>query len=192
MGSAVELLVSVSELRRVQAGARVVDVRWKLGDPLAGRAMFVQGHIPGGVFVDMDTELAAAPGLGGRHPLPEADDFAAVMERAGVGDDSWVIAYDDGGSGAPRLWWLLRHFGHQRVSILDGGYAAWLAAGGTPEVGEGTPPGERTGPEPAMFTARARSDDVTDVDRLQQALAQGTVHLLDARAPERWRGDVEP
>jgi thiosulfate/3-mercaptopyruvate sulfurtransferase len=187
MASAVELLVSVAELSKFQAeGARVVDVRWKLGDPSAGRALFRQGHIPGAVFVDMDAELASAPGLGGRHPLPDTEDFAAAMARAGVGDDTWVIAYDDGGSGAPRLWWLMRHFGHERVSILDGGYAAWLAAGGTPEVGEGTLP------ESGTFTAKPHSEDVMDVETLQRVLADGQVHLLDARAPERWRGDLEP
>jgi thiosulfate/3-mercaptopyruvate sulfurtransferase len=186
MASAVELLVDVKELEQVRALARVVDVRWKLGEPAAGRELFLDGHIPGAVYVDMDADLAEAPGLGGRHPVPSAVHFAAAMSRAGVGDDTWVIAYDDGGSGAPRLWWLLRHFGHTRVSILDGGYPAWLAVGGQPETGEGvTPP-------IAQFTARSQEGDVMDVEALQQALADGGVHLLDARAPERWRGEVEP
>jgi len=186
MTSAVEVLVGVRELARVGAGARLVDVRWKLGEPAAGRELFVTGHIPGAVYVDMDDDLAGAPGLGGRHPLPSAADFAAVMSRAGVGDDTWVIAYDDGGSGAARLWWLLRHFGHTRVSILDGGYPAWLAAGGTPESGEGLPPAR------AQFAARPQEGDTMDVEALSHALDSGSVHLLDARAPERWRGDVEP
>jgi thiosulfate/3-mercaptopyruvate sulfurtransferase len=148
--------------------------------------MFLQGHIPGAVYVDMDAELASTPGLGGRHPLPDAEAFARAMSRAGVDDDTWVVAYDDGGSGAARLWWLLRHFGHTRVSILDGGYPAWLAAGGTPELGEGALPSA------GGFIARSRAGDVVDVEALQQALADGSMHLLDARAPERWRGDIEP
>jgi thiosulfate/3-mercaptopyruvate sulfurtransferase len=186
MASAVDLLVSVSELDRVKAVARVVDVRWKLGDPAAGRLMFLQGHIPGAVHVDMDADLAGAPGLGGRHPLPDAEPFAEAMRRAGIDNDTWVIAYDDGGSGAPRLWWLLRHYGHARVSILDGGYAAWLAAGGVPEIGEATVV------EPGGFVATSCAGDVMDVEDLQPVLQDGAVHLLDARAPERWRGDVEP
>src|SRR5215813_7296662 len=120
MASAVDLLVSVSELNKVMAQARVVDVRWKLGDPAAGRLMYLEGHIPGAAYVDMDEDLASSPGLGGPHPLPDAEHFAATMQRAGVDDETWVVAYDDGGSGAARLWWLLRHYGHQRVSILDG------------------------------------------------------------------------
>ena len=186
MAAAVDVLVGVAELDRVGADARLVDVRWKLGDPTAGRAMFGAGHIPGAVYVDMDEDLAATPGIGGRHPLPEAEQFAAAMARAGIGDETWVIAYDDGGSGAPRLWWLLRHFGHLRVSILDGGYPAWVAAGGVPEVGEGMRPPH------ASFTATPQTGDVLDIEQLQPALEDGSVHLLDARAPERWRGDVEP
>ncbi len=186
MASAVDLLVGVSELDKVMAQARVIDVRWKLGDPAAGRLLFLQGHIPGAVHVDMDQDLASAPGSGGRHPLPDAEHFAAVMRQAGVDNDTWVIAYDDGGSGAPRLWWLLRHYGHQRVSILDGGYPAWLAGGGVPEIGA------VTSQEASEFTVTLREGDLLDVDGLQPALDDGALHLLDARAPERWRGDVEP
>jgi thiosulfate/3-mercaptopyruvate sulfurtransferase len=227
MPSVVDLLVSVNELAKVQSQARLVDVRWKLGEPAAGRRWYVEGHVPGAVFVDMDDDLAGQPGVGGRHPLPTAEQFAGAMSRAGIGDDTSVIAYDDGGSGAARLWWLLRHFGHARVSILDGGYAAWLAAGGTPETGastressDSTPQSGQATPETresrpltgdskpqaseaspqtgggtpqvATFTCRTQDGDIMDVDALQQALADGAVHLLDARAPERWRGDVEP
>src|SRR5579864_6081404 len=184
----VDVLVGVDELNRLsqRPEVRAVDVRWRLGDPSAGRAMFLTGHIPGASYVDMDEDLATAPGLGGRHPLPSAEQFQTAMERAGVGDDTWVITYDDGGSGAARLWWLLRHFGHSRVSILDGGYAAWLAAGGTPEGGAGQAPARAT------FTAKAQADDAIDVDELKERLERDEVHLVDARAPERWRGEVEP
>jgi thiosulfate/3-mercaptopyruvate sulfurtransferase len=182
----VALLVRPAELERLPANARVVDVRFKLGDASAGRTMFEQGHIPGAGFVDLDTDLAEAPGLGGRHPLPSAQHFSEAMARAGIGDDTWVIAYDDGGAGAPRLWWLLRHFGHEQVSLLDGGYPGWVQQGGTPEVG--TPQAVAR----ATFTAKAREGDVMDVEELHSALDSNAVHLLDARAPERWRGEVEP
>jgi thiosulfate/3-mercaptopyruvate sulfurtransferase len=182
----VALLASLDELNHLPARARLIDARWKLGDPGAGRTMFVQGHIPGAVYVDMDQDLAGPPGAGGRHPLPTQEQFAASMSRAGVETGSWVIAYDDGGAGAARLWWLLRHFGHADVSILDGGYPAWVAAGGQPESGAGTKPSA------TRFEARPRDGDFVELDKLRAALEAGTVHLLDARAPERWRGDVEP
>jgi thiosulfate/3-mercaptopyruvate sulfurtransferase len=191
MAKTVDLLVSVGELAKLRGreDVRVVDARWKLGDPAAGRAMFEAGHVPGAAYVDMDTELAAAPGSGGegRHPLPSAEQFAEAMQKAGIGDETWVIAYDDGGSGAARLWWLLRHFGHERVSLLDGGYPAWLAAGGIPESGQANG-SERDKP----FTVRPRSGDTRDTDEVKSALEANAIHLLDARAPERWRGEVEP
>jgi thiosulfate/3-mercaptopyruvate sulfurtransferase len=180
------LLIDLDALARLPATARIVDVRWKLGDPSAGRVMFEQGHIPGAVFVDMDEDLAAPPGLRGRHPLPSAEHFARSMSRAGIDANTWVIAYDDGGAGAPRLWWLLRHFGHHSVSILDGGYPAWLARGGTPETGSGHVPPATT------FEATPQDGDLIELDELRVAVERGQVHLLDARAPERWRGEVEP
>lgn len=180
------LLVTLEQLNALPANARIVDVRWKLGDPTAGRVLFEQGHIPGAVYVDMDEDLAAAPGSRGRHPLPSPHDFEAAMRRAGIGAQSWVVAYDDGGAGAARLWWLLRHFGHESISLLDGGYPAWLAAGGVPETG----PGQVAAV--GDFTARPREGDAIDLEELEQALASGGMHLLDARAPERWRGEVEP
>jgi thiosulfate/3-mercaptopyruvate sulfurtransferase len=180
------LLVSLDELKDLPARGRLIDARWKLGDPRAGRAMFEQGHIPGAVYVDMDLDLASAPGAGGRHPLPSAEQFATSMSRAGVDGTTWVIAYDDGGAGAARLWWLLRHFGHEEVSILDGGYPAWLASDGLPERGQGT------APRVARFEAQPRAGDYVELDQLRAALDAGSLHLLDARAPERWRGDVEP
>jgi len=180
------LLAQLRDLDPLPPHARLIDVRWKLGDPHAGRRLFAAGHIPGAVYVDLDTDLAAPPGADGRHPLPSAEHFAAAMSRAGVDASTWVIAYDDGGAGAARLWWLLRHFGHTNASILDGGYPAWLAAGGVPETGRGQ------APAPADFHVQARQDDVLDLDAVREALASGAIHLLDARAPERWRGDVEP
>jgi thiosulfate/3-mercaptopyruvate sulfurtransferase len=183
------VLVTVDDLAARPASARLVDVRWKLGDPAAGRAMYEQSHLPGAVFVDMDTDLAGPPGRGGRHPLPSAEQFTAAMTRASIGPDSWVIAYDDGGGGgAPRLWWLLRHFGHPNVSILNGGFPAWLASGQPLEHGPADQPAAPAEP----FVARPRDDDFVDLDTVRQGLARGEIHVLDARAPERWRGEVEP
>ncbi len=138
---------------------RVVDCRFTLGDPLAGRAAYEAGHIPGAVFLDLDHDLSdppAAPGargpVGGRHPLPALDRFAAAVRHAGIGTGTTVVAYDDAMSGgAARLWWLLRHCGFADVAVLDGGLAAWegpLRAGGEPPpaAGDFTPAAARRRP----------------------------------------------
>jgi thiosulfate/3-mercaptopyruvate sulfurtransferase len=177
-------LVTVAWLR-TRLGSRnlvVVDCRWKLGEPGAGEPLWREGHIPGAAFLDLDTDLAGPPGDRGRHPLPEPGDFEAAARRAGIGQDSLVVAYDEAGeSGAARLWWLLRHFGHSNVTVLDGGLRAWREAGGELRGGE-----EEI--EPGDFTARPSTDDVVSADDMQ---ASGRL-LLDARAPERYRGEVEP
>ncbi len=177
-------LIAADELAALPPDVvRIVDARWKLGASEAGREMFQAGHIPGAVHLDMDRDLAAAPGTGGRHPLPSAAAFAESASRAGIGVGTKVVAYDGGdGTGATRLWWLLRHFGHDDARVLDGGFPAWLAAGLPVEEGPGTPAPRRE------FEAHVRSDDTVTADEVRQ----GGVHLLDARAPERWRGDVEP
>jgi len=110
---------------------RVADVRWSLLERDKGRNAYLEGHIPGAVFIDVGTDLASPPGQGpGRHPLPSAEHFTERMSRAGIGSDHYVVAYDFGdGSTAARLWWLLRSFGHDRVSLLDGGIARWAVEG---------------------------------------------------------------
>jgi len=182
-------LIGIDDLAAAppSSSIRIVDARWKLGSPKAGRQMFEAGHIPGAVHLDMDRDLASAPGEGGRHPLPAASDFADTMSRAGVDAATTVVAYDDGdGLGAGRLWWLLRHFGHQSVLVLDGGFRDWQAAGKPVENGLGqASPRQR-------FEAHPRTDDVMDTEAVQAALRRGDIQLLDARAPERWRGEVEP
>jgi len=154
-----------------------VDCRWELGDPERGRELYLAGHIPGASFLDVERDLSAPPGTGGRHPLPSEEQFAEAAGRAGIGDGVFVVAYGSMG-GAERLWWLLRHFGHDDCAVLklDG----WL---GPLRVGQ-----ER--PEPRHFTPRARDDDTIEADELQERL--GKLVLLDARVPERYRGDVEP
>ncbi len=109
---------------------RFADCRYDLGDPPAARARYLEGHIPGAAFLDLDTELSdlsIPPEVGGRHPLPSAEQFAAAAGRAGIGPDTLVVAYDEGMTGgAARLWWLLRHFGHDEAAVLDGGLGVWL------------------------------------------------------------------
>jgi thiosulfate/3-mercaptopyruvate sulfurtransferase len=165
-----------------EPGLVVVDCRWRLGEPGAGRREWARGHVPGAAHLDVDTDLSGPPGRGGRHPLPAPESFEAAARRAGIGQDTAVVAYDEAGEGgAARLWWLLRHFGHERVAVLDGGLRAWREAGGPLRAGpEQVPPGD--------FRARAREDDVVGADEVES----GGLVLLDARAPERYRGEVEP
>lgn len=176
-------IISASECVSESAGPRppvLLDVRWQLGGP-HGRPDYEAGHIPGAVFVDLDAELAGPAGSGGRHPLPDPAEFAAVMRRAGVGRDSSVIVYDGGlGWAAARAWWLLRWTGHRDVRVLDGGLAGWSG-----ELSKETPaPAEGDFvPEPGVLP-------LLDADGAA-ALARSGL-LLDARAAERYRGDVEP
>jgi thiosulfate/3-mercaptopyruvate sulfurtransferase len=164
--------------------AAVLDVRWRLGGP-PGRALYDAGHIPGAAFVDLDRDLAAPPGAGGRHPLPAAADFEAAMRRAGVRDGRTVVVYDDADStAAARAWWLLRYFGHQDVRVLDGGFRAWTAAGRPV-----TPPGAPHHGAAGDFTARPGHLELLDADAAA-ALAR-TGLLLDARSGERYRGEAE-
>jgi thiosulfate/3-mercaptopyruvate sulfurtransferase len=163
------------------AEVRVVDCRFVLGDPAGGRAAYLEGHIAGAAFLDVDTDLSGRDG-GGRHPLPTAEDFAAAARRAGISVSSPVVAYDDGTGGAARLWWLLRHFGHERVAVLAGGLTGWTGPlrGGE----EAIPPGD--------FTPGIREGDTLDADEIRARLGQPGRLLLDARAPERYRGEHEP
>jgi thiosulfate/3-mercaptopyruvate sulfurtransferase len=164
------------------AGVRVVDCRFRLGEPGAGELLWREDHIPGAAFLDVDRDLAGEPGEGGRHPLPDPTAFESAARRAGIGPDSLVVAYDEAGEGgAARLWWLLRHFGHERVAVLDGGLGAWREADGPLRAGE-----EQI--EAGAFAARPREDDARELGEL----AAGDTLLLDARVPERYRGEVEP
>lgn len=161
-------------------GVRVVDCRYRLGEPGAGEVLWREGHIPGAAFMDLDRDLAAPPGERGRHPLPEPEDFEASARRAGIGPDTLVIAYDEAAEGgAARLWWLLRHFGHDRVAVLDGGLRGWRAEGGPLE-------GAPEEPAPGTFASVPQSGDIAGAEALDGIL------LLDARAAERYRGEVEP
>ena len=169
-----------AELRELLGTVTVLDVRYRMGGP-GGSAEHEAGHVPGAAYVDLDTELAAPPGDGGRHPLPDPEVFAAAMRRGGVRGDRPVVVYDDWAAhAAGRCWWLLRHHGHDDVRVLDGGWAAWVADGGEVETGAVTT-------EPGDFEAATGRLPVVDADSVTDA---GVV--VDARAPERYRGEVEP
>lgn len=166
-------------------GLRIADVRWALDGP-AGRERYEAGHLPGAVFLDAERGLSS-PGEGpGRHPVPTAAKLALVLGEAGIGDEHAVVAYDDaGGSVAARLWWLYRHYGHDgRAAVLDGGIDAWIAAG-LPLVAD--PSGHRV----ATWTPGEARDDLVDTAAVGDLLGGETL-LLDARAPERYRGETEP
>ena len=178
-------LITVDELAALPAPPTLLDVRWRLGGP-PGIDLFQGGHIPGAVFTDLDRDLAAPPGSGGRHPMPAAADFQAAMRRMGVRDDQPVVVYDDADStAAARAWWLLRYFGHRSVRVLDGGYAAWTSAGHPVETGQPSSP-----PPAGDFTAFPGHLPLLDADGAA-ALARTGV-LLDARAGARYRGETEP
>jgi len=180
-------LIDVPTLARLLAGSRppaVIDVRWRLGAPPA-RPAYLDGHIPGAAFLDLDRDLSGEPGPGGRHPLPPPRRLEAALRRAGVRENQPVVVYDGGdGQPAARLWWTLRWAGHSDVAVLDGGYAAWVADGRPIEPGEAEPPyGD--------FTVRPGQLPVADAAGARR-LAAGEGVLLDARVPERYRGETEP
>jgi thiosulfate/3-mercaptopyruvate sulfurtransferase len=154
-----------------------VDCRWELGKPERGRELYLEGHIPGASFLDVDTDLSSAPDLRGRHPLPDPVQFARAAARAGIGDDVFVVAYGAMG-GAERLWWLLRHFGHDACAVVD--FDSWRGplVSGTEDV------------PPAELTLRARDDDTIEADELERRREELVV--VDARLPARWRGEPNP
>jgi thiosulfate/3-mercaptopyruvate sulfurtransferase len=156
---------------------RFVDARWDIADPGSGRCSYLEGHIPGAVFVDVEQELSDPPGPRGRHPLPSTDRFVDAMSRAGVDADTYVVAYGAMG-GAERLWWLLRHHGHAACSVLD--LAGWH--------GPLTPEEETA--EQAAFVSHPRTDDTIERDEL--AASHDSLVVVDARLAFRWRGEENP
>jgi len=185
-----QVLITAAELGGlIQAGdpITVLDVRWRLDEP-DGRAAYLQGHLPGAVYVSLDEELSDHTIAGrGRHPLPSGRSLEAAARRWGIRQDGLVVVYDDWNrAGSARAWWVLTAAGLANVRILDGGLSAWRSAGGSLETGPVTPrPGNVTvlhddlyaGSRPTLTAGEAGA---------------GVVTLLDARAPERFRGDVEP
>ena len=173
-------LISADELRARLGEVTVLDVRYRLGGP-GGPGEFAAGHVPGSSYVDLDADLAAPPGERGRHPLPDVAVFEAAMRRAGVSDGRPVVVYDDWeGRAAARAWWLLRFHGHADVRVLDGGWSVWVVEGGPVSTMEEPPP-------PGDFSAQPGGMPVVLADSVPTVPV-----LVDARAGERYRGEVEP
>lgn len=187
--TALSAVISSQELaaRLAEPTLRLVDCRASLQDVAAGRTAYAKGHLPGASFADLLDDLSGpiVPGQTGRHPLPLLETFTGKVRAWGIGATSRVVVYDDAaGAFAARLWWLLRWLGHDRVAVLDGGFPAWVAQG-LPVTDEITPLA------PGDFTPRPRVELLVAAKELEtpQSLSR---KLFDARAPERFRGDVEP
>lgn len=188
-------LITADQLRHsIETGAplRILDCRARLGEPEAGRDLWRQGHLPGSQHLDLDRDLAAPPGEGGRHPLPSREAFTASLHRLGITPGVPVVLYDDMGGqlAAARAWWMLaRWAGHPEVRVLDGGLAAWQAAGGDLDIGadigaeSGAPP-----TEPSDWTPSFDDGAWISAEDLQAE----SPSLVDARAEARFRGEEEP
>lgn len=178
-------LIEVRELAGLPPGSvTLLDVRWQLGGP-AMYDDYLRGHLPGAVYVDLATDLADPPGDRGRHPLPEPGRFEETMRRSGVRNGKPVVVYDGGSSmSAARAWWLLRYHGHRDVRVLDGGFDAWVEAGGTVERGES----DRSAR--GDFVSDPGQMPVVEADQVLDVARTGV--LIDARSGERYRGESEP
>ena len=166
----------------------VLDCRFELADPAAGRRAYEQGHIPGAGFLDLNRDLSAVPDAhSGRHPLPDPLVFAKAMGRLGLEAETRMILYDqDNGSFAARAWWMLRWIGARHVAVLDGGIAAWLRVGGALQT---DPPPARP---PCRFEPQVRHEWVAGSGEILAGIGRADRLLLDARAPARFAGEVEP
>ena len=182
-------LISAEDLRRLlssESGPLVLDAGFDLADPASGERNYAAGHVPGSLYVHLDHDLSAAKtGRNGRHPLPERAAFAQTLGRLGITPNTQVVALDrQGGAYAARLWWMLRWIGHSHVAVLDGGFAAWVGAGG--EVSTAQVVATPAPPYPD------RPPLVGSVDATELARRIGRAMVLDARSGERFRGEKEP
>jgi thiosulfate/3-mercaptopyruvate sulfurtransferase len=181
-------LISVPDLkpRLGEHSWLIVDCRFDLDNPDAGRQAYLEGHIPGAVYADLERDLSAPKtASNGRHPLPSFQDLADLFSRLGVGGDTQVVAYDNfGGAFAARLWWSLRYMGHDAAAVLDGGFGAWKSAGLPLRSGE---EGRRT----KVFRAHARPSMLADAEEIMGELRDPHHLLLDARSPARFKGEEE-
>jgi thiosulfate/3-mercaptopyruvate sulfurtransferase len=180
-------LISPSELHAQLKSTVVIDCRFDLAKPEAGREAYAIGHIAGAQYAHLDLDLSASKSAStGRHPLPESNRLAATFGKWGINDRSQVVAYDaDSGMFAARLWWLLRWLGHTHVAVLEGGYKAWQSAG----LPISTEPATVT---VQTFSARPQEGFFVTATEVEQLVKHSDWRVLDARAPERFRGDVEP
>lgn len=185
-------LIEVDALRRALPGQHIVlfDVRHSLADPQAGRRAYELGHIPGAFFLDQDTQLSGArTGANGRHPLPDRERFATLLRQHGVTPESQVVVYDESNASfAARAWWLLRWAGHRHVAVLNGGWQAWVAAGGEQQTSSSMPPGHDA------QELDAAPDSMPTMNAAEVlAVANDPAHaVIDARDSARYRGEVEP
>jgi len=187
-------LIDVDSLQELLGQPRlaVVDCRFDLMNPEAGRQAYLRAHIPGARYADLNRDLSAPVGPHtGRHPLPLPEVFAGRLGAMGIGNDTQVVAYDEAnGSIAARLWWMLRWLGHDAAAVLDGGFKAWTARGGALQSGEADPAAaERVA---RHFTPRIDAGSVVSTAELERALQGRKALLVDARAQERYAGAVEP
>jgi thiosulfate/3-mercaptopyruvate sulfurtransferase len=166
------------------SGVRIFDCRHSLADFALGCRLYDESHIPGAFFADLETDLSGpATGTNGRHPLPDPESLARFLSVRGVGDDTQIVAYDDGGDiFAPRLWSLARWIGHDAVAVLDGGFNAWTARGYPVTASPMQPARE------GVLTIRLHPEYVVDADYVQQHLRSNDMQLVDARSKERYRG----
>lgn len=165
----------------------LLDCRFLLSDPAAGRLRYLESHIPGAVYADLDQDLSATiiPGQTGRHPLPEAAVFAATVGRWGIDEAVQVVAYDDaGGMIAGRVWWMLRWLGHENVAVLNGDWRAWQREDRPVATGNEERP-------PRSFTPHIRSEMIISAEEIMAQLGRPGLRLLDARARDRFRGENE-
>jgi thiosulfate/3-mercaptopyruvate sulfurtransferase len=184
-------LIDATQLSRLRGAADLVvlDCRFDLADPDAGRRAWRKAHIPGARYVDLEADLSAPPSPeSGRHPLPDARDAAQRFEALGISEASRVVVYDAGpGAVAARAWWMLEWLGHRQVALLDGGFAAWTRAGLPVEAGE--PPAAVTG----SLAAAPRNDEIVSTAELVEAgPGATTLPVVDARDERRFRGELEP
>jgi thiosulfate/3-mercaptopyruvate sulfurtransferase len=188
-------IIDVDSLRALVGGPSVVilDCRFDLGSPTAGRQAYLRGHIPTARYLDLNGDLSSPTSpTSGRHPLPQPAQFGIRLGGLGVRSGTQVIAYDEAnGSFAARAWWLLRWLGHESAAVLDGGLKAWVAGGGALESGE-PGPSSAAGTDSPPFSPRANLDGIVSSAELIEALRDSRRLLVDARAPERFSGAVEP